>query len=226
MESNTWHKVAVIVAGGKGERMGGGLPKQFMEIKGVPILMHTINIFHKYDPTIEIRLVLPKEQVEMWQSLCKKFGFSTKHTIFNGGSTRFHSVKNGLKGVKMNSLVAIHDGVRPLVSIQTLNRCYNEAINFPAVVPVISVNETIRILDGDESKTVPRSKYRLVQTPQVFQSGVLLTAYEQEFSEKFTDDASVVESARQKIQLVEGNRENIKITHPVDLILAEALLSQ
>ena len=217
-------KVVIIVAGGKGERMKAVVPKQFLEIKGRPILMYTIEVFHDFDPEIQIVLVLPADQIDVWKSLCKKHAFTLTHTIECGGSTRFHSVKNGLTAVSIPSLVAVHDGVRPLVSVETINACFDAASEYGTAVPVIDAIDSIRKITENGSVSVNRSEYKFVQTPQVFDGKLLIKAYRQEFSENFTDDASVVEAMGAKMHLVTGNRENIKITTEMDLILANQLM--
>lgn len=211
---------AIIVAGGKGLRMGGEVPKQFLPINGKPILMHTIEAFRKALDGIEIILVLPADQHEYWQKLCQDYNFCSPELIAKGGETRFHSVKNGLAFLPddEDAVVGIHDGVRPFVSKETIQRCYAAAAGGRAVVPVVPVVETIRqILPNGKSITRPRDEYRLVQTPQTFPLVMLKKAYEQSYSETFTDDASVVEAMGEEILMVEGNRENIKITTPSDL---------
>ncbi len=216
--------VVLIVAGGNGRRMQSELPKQFIELNGLPTLMHTIKQFYLFDEQMEIRLVLPPNQFEVWKTLVSKHNFRIEHKLYAGGETRFHSVKNGLIGLSSNRIIAIHDGVRPLVSFETIRQTFKTAIEKGTAIPVIDVHETLRVIEGEYSKTVDRDKYKLVQTPQVFRSSVLLKAYEQSYKDKFTDDASVVEAAGENIFLVEGNRENIKITTPYDLIIAEALM--
>ena len=209
----------IIVAGGKGLRMGGDIPKQFLVVDGMPILMHTISRFAEWDGTMEIVVVLPESQQQYWRELCQEYGFDIRHTIATGGKERFHSVKNGLAVVPAEcGLVAVHDGVRPYVSHETIARCFDAAARYGAAVPVTPVVETIRHIEPDgRSITVPRADYRLVQTPQVFRTDLLRRAYEQEFTTTFTDDASVVEAMGIEVTLVEGNRENIKITTPADL---------
>lgn len=211
---------AIIVAGGKGLRMGGDIPKQFLPINGKPILMHTIEAFRKAIEGIRIVLVLPAAQQEYWHELCKKYQFKSPELIANGGETRFHSVRNGLALLPddADAVVGIHDGVRPFVSTDTIQRCYKAAAEGEAVVPVVPVVETVRqILPDGTSVTRPRDEYRLVQTPQTFPLALLKEAYHRPYSEAFTDDASVVEAMGKKITMVEGNRENIKITTPSDL---------
>ena len=245
------NKYVIIVAGGKGLRMGGELPKQFIPIEGLPVLMRTVNTFHACDSTIDIILVLPRDHQSYWQELCREYQFAVPHRIADGGATRFHSVQNGLALVDSpEALVAVHDGVRPFVSHEVISRCYLDAERYGAVVPVIPVVETVRQLapstppEGElsvgaeqsfpprkglgeaSSFTVPRDAYRLVQTPQTFRASLLRRAYEQPFQDAFTDDASVVEALGTAVHLVEGNRENIKLTTPFDLIVARALLAE
>lgn len=227
---------AIIVAGGKGLRMGGDLPKQFLPIGGRPVLMHTLDVFERAIPGIQLILVLPHDQQDFWRDLCRQYAFTLPLTIVDGGETRFHSVKNGLRSlilapVREGGVVAVHDGVRPFVSVDVIRRCFSAARDYAAVVPVIPVVETVRQLTSHPSPLIPqpsttldRSRLRLVQTPQVFTLDLLLRAYEQPYCEAFTDDASVVEAMDYPITLVEGNRENIKITTPFDLTIAEALL--
>jgi 2-C-methyl-D-erythritol 4-phosphate cytidylyltransferase len=217
-------KTALIVAGGAGIRMGTDQPKQFLEIAGKPVLMHTLEIFRQFDPALSIILVLPEAYQEYWNLLCVKSGFMIPHQIVNGGSTRFQSVKNGLETIIHEGIVFIHDGVRPLVSQQTIHRCYDGAIKKGNAVPVVSVNESVRWNEDNHNHPVDRSKLVLIQTPQTFLSSKIQQAYRQEFQPGFTDDASVLESMGEAIHLVEGNRENIKITWPEDLLLAEFIL--
>ena len=218
-------KYVLIVAGGKGLRMGTELPKQFLPIGGRPVLMRTVEAFYSYDPDMCIVLVLPESQQDYWQHLCVEHGFKVPHVVANGGETRFHSVKNGLAFVQEAGVVGVHDGVRPFVSRDVIARCYDLALTEKAVVPVVKVVETVRQLMPDgTSRTMDRERYRLVQTPQVFDAALLKQAYGQPYTPSFTDDASVVEAYGASICLTEGNRENIKITTPFDLKVAEALL--
>ena len=216
-------KYIIIVAGGKGLRMGGDIPKQFLPVCGKPVLMRTLEAFHAYDASMCLILVLPVSQQAYWKQLCEEYQFELVHEIANGGETRFHSVKNGLALVEEDGLVGVHDGVRPFVSQEVITRCYEEAASLKAVIPVIGVVETVRHLTEEGSETVPRDQYKLVQTPQVFDVTLLHRAYQQEYTDLFTDDASVVEALGEKVYLVEGNRENIKLTTPFDLKLAELL---
>ncbi len=217
-------KSVIIVAGGSGSRMKSEIPKQFLVLKDIPILMHTIECFQRFDNDMQIVVVLPKEQFAYWFQLCKDYKFEINHDVAAGGSTRFHSVKNGLSHVKHNGLVGVHDGVRPLVSEQTLRNTYTLAAENKCVVPVIDVFESVRFCEADKNNSVDRNKYKLVQTPQVFPVEILRKGYEQEYKAMFTDDASVCELAGFEIFLTKGNRENIKVTTPIDLIMAEAFL--
>ena len=210
-------KYIIIVAGGKGLRMGGDIPKQFLPVCGKPVLMRTLEAFHAYDASMRLILVLPVSQQAYWKQLCEEYQFDLVHEIANGGETRFHSVKNGLALVKEDGLVGVHDGVRPFVSQEVISRCYEEAVSLKAVIPVIGVVETVRHLTEEGSETVPRDQYKLVQTPQVFDVALLRRAYQQEYPDLFTDDASVVEALGEKVYLVEGNRENINLTTHNDL---------
>ena len=217
-------KALLITAGGKGIRMQSELPKQFMIINRKPILIHVITPFLQYAPDIEIVLVLPGNQIDLWKSLCKKHNFFHNHRLVSGGPTRFHSVKNGLKHISDNCIVAIHDGVRPLVSLNTIAKVFNYAEKFGNAVPVLDINESVRITEGAISKKQDRNKIKIVQTPQCFVSQKIKEAYNQNYRDDFTDDATVLESIGERIFLVEGNPENIKITQKQDMILAEALL--
>jgi len=216
----------IIVAGGKGLRMGSDIPKQFLPIGGKPVLMRTLERFREYDENLQIILVLPEAQQDYWHQLCKEYHFGVEYTLANGGQTRFHSVQNGLAKVPDDTIgvVGVHDGVRPFPSIEVIRNCYETARTAKAVIPVIPVVETVRHLEGENSKTVPRNDYRLVQTPQTFDIQLLKAANRQPYNDGFTDDASVVESYGHQITLVEGNRENIKITTPYDLKIAEVLV--
>lgn len=221
-------KAVVIVAGGKGLRMGGDIPKQFLPVGGKPVLMRTIERFLEYDETMQVVLVLPRDHQEYWHKLTGQYHFTKPYTLADGGETRFHSVKNGLEKVAASALlIGVHDGVRPFVSVETISACFCEAEKSGAVVPVTEVVETVRQLVGQQgSKTVSRSEYRLVQTPQVFDARLLRNAYSQPYTDFFTDDASVVETFGHEVTLVAGNRENIKITTPFDLVIAEALTKE
>lgn len=218
-------KFALIVAGGSGVRMKGSVPKQFLEINSRPVLMHTFDAFLKYDNQIEFILVLPKTLIDYWKSLCVNYKFLINYKLATGGETRFHSVKNGLDLIEEKGIVFIHDGVRPLVSTKTIQDCYKIAVEKGNALPVIPINESVRYSDAEENKTVDRKKYFLVQTPQTFKTELIKKAYQQDYSDLFTDDASVLESFGHKINLVDGNRENIKITYPEDLVVAKSFLT-
>lgn len=212
----------IIVAGGKGLRMGSDIPKQFLPIGGKPVLMRTIERFRHFSEVLQIILVLPKAQQAYWHGLCEQYQFDVPYLLADGGETRFHSVQHGLALIPDDAqgVVGVHDGVRPFPAIDVIRRCYDTARTAKAVIPVTPVVETLRhITEG----TKPRGDYRLVQTPQTFDIQLLKAANRQPFSEAFTDDASVVESYGHAITMVEGNRENIKITTPFDLAIAETL---
>lgn len=212
----------IIVAGGKGLRMGSDIPKQFLPIGGKPVLMRTIERFHHFSEALQIILVLPKAQQAYWHGLCEQYQFDVPYLLADGGETRFHSVQHGLALIPDDAqgVVGVHDGVRPFPAIDVIRRCYDTARTAKAVIPVTPVVETLRhITEG----TKPRGDYRLVQTPQTFDIQLLKAANRQPFSEAFTDDASVVESYGHAITMVEGNHENIKITTPFDLAIAETL---
>ena len=213
-------KVALIVAGGKGIRMNSDIPKQFLLLKGTPVLMYTLEKFSALD---EIILVLPKKQIEYWENLCKEYSFSIPHTSIEGGETRFHSVKNGLDRVDNNSLVAIHDGVRPLISTKLIDNLINETKNGIGVIPVVPVKNSIRKVDAEISTHVDRTNLYNVQTPQCFLSDDIKNAYTQKYSEKFTDDASVFESNGGNIRTIIGEEKNLKITTKEDLKIASIL---
>lgn len=217
----------IVVAGGKGLRMGGSVPKQFLPVKGMPVLMRTLQTFFAFDKNMEFIVVLPEEQKSYWKHLCLEYDFHIPHQVVPGGDTRFHSVKNGLALIPgTEGVVGVHDGVRPFVSPDVIAECYSRAADEEAVVPVVDVVETVRrILPDGGSETVPRSGYKLVQTPQVFTVELLKRAYAQEYVPEFTDDASVVETLGHAVTLVKGNRENIKLTTPFDLKVAEVLIA-
>lgn len=213
----------IIVAGGKGLRMGKEIPKQFLLLKNKPILMHTIERFVSWDKNCEVVLVLPQSQHDYWSSLCDTHNFNHNIKLTTGGETRFHSVKNGL-AIATGDLIGIHDGVRPLVSHNTITACYQMAQEKGNAIPCIPVNDSLRKIEGEENRMVDRSQYQRIQTPQVFQSSIIKGAFKQDFSNAFTDDSSVIEKNGETVCLVEGNEENIKITRPVDLAIAEVLL--
>jgi len=217
-------KYVVLVAGGKGKRMGNEQPKQFLEIGGLPLLMHTFRSFSFLTDAVEFILVLHADYFDQWKELCKIHDFNIPHQIAEAGPKRFHSVKSGLKLVPRNCLVAIHDGVRPFVSGQVIEACFTMAERKGNAVPVLAVGESVRELSGTLNKSTDRNKLRLVQTPQVFHASEIQQAYQQPYNESFTDDATVLERIGKQIFLVEGNSENIKITEPNDLIFAKAMI--
>lgn len=215
---------AVIVAGGKGYRVGGELPKQFLLISGKPMLMHTINAFYLSNKETRIIVVLPKEFISLWQQLCSDHNFVINHRIVVGGETRFHSVKNGLNEVPPDDFVAIHDGARPFVSPELIQKCFNESYkNQCGVIPVIDEINSVRRLTDNGSEIIDRSQLKLVQTPQVFPAHLLKNAYELDYDSSYTDDASVAEKYRVNIKLIPGEYTNIKITTSLDIILAEQI---
>ena len=214
----------IIVAGGKGLRMGTAIPKQFLEINGKAIILHTLEKFRKALPSAELFLVLPEAEIQRWNEISKGTEFE-KINIALGGTTRFDSVKSGLTLLKGKGVVAIHDAVRPLVSVETISAVFAEAEKSNAAIPVVELKDSLRVLDGSNSNSVERGNFRIVQTPQCFNFELLAKAYLQSFQQKFTDDASVVEELGQRIVLVSGNNENIKITTSEDLKIAEVLMS-
>jgi len=204
--------------------MQSEVPKQFLEISGIPVLMHTIRVFRETSPEIELILVIPKQHRQTWDDLCTNHSFGIPLSIAYGGITRFHSVKNGLALVKPGSLIAIHDGVRPLVSPKVILNSFTIAEKYGTAIPAMPVTDSIRQKVKNTSKVLDRKEVRLIQTPQTFTYDILEKAYKQEFNDSFTDDSSVVEAAGYKIHLFEGNIENIKITRNIDLKIAEALI--
>ncbi len=217
---------AVIVAGGKGLRMGGEKPKQFQDLKGRPVLMHTLERFREALPEGKLILVLPESWMTMWRDLCRRHAFSVDHELVKGGDTRFHSVKNGLDAIRgEEGVVAVHDGVRPFVAVDVIRECVKQALTGACVVPVIAPVESVRLKQGDTDRTqsIDRNLCLLVQTPQVFPLNRLRQAYSQPYQSLFTDDASVVEADGGQVEVVEGNRENIKLTTPFDWAVAQLL---
>ena len=214
-------KIALIVAGGKGERINADIPKQFLLLNDLPILMHTLNAFTDFDKRI---LVLPQSQIENWKTLCGEYNFALKHMLVAGGINRFGSVKNGLRKVDEGSIVAIHDGVRPLISKNLTNKLIATTKKGIGVVPVVQVKDSLRKVDGNNSKAVSRSSLYKVQTPQCFFASTIKDAYKQNFSLFFTDDASVLESNGGKIITILGEGKNIKITTKEDLRIAEVFM--
>ncbi len=217
-------RYVLIVAGGSGKRMGSETPKQFLLLAGKPILMHTVEKFYGFDSSMKIIIVLPQGQSGYWNELKEKYTFTIPHTLAVGGTNRFLSVRNGLGLVSDGSVVAIHDGVRPFVTFDTIKRCFATAIRLGNAIPVISPADSLRMVTGTGSVPVNREHIKQVQTPQVFLSNLIKKAYCQEYSESFTDDATVLERTGETVNLLEGNRENIKITTPEDLLICETLL--
>lgn len=218
-------KYILIVAGGRGSRIGGQ-PKQFVELLGKPLLMHTFDVFTVFPSLKKFIVVLSETDLEYWKLLCVEHDFRVPHQVISGGPNRFFSVKRGLSLVPDDTFVAIHDGVRPLVSEDVIRHCFDVARRKGNAVPAIRIHESVRETDAALNTPLDREKLRLVQTPQVFYSALIKKAYQQHYREDFTDDASVLESTGQMIHLVEGNEENIKITNPSDLSVAEALLKR
>jgi 2-C-methyl-D-erythritol 4-phosphate cytidylyltransferase len=221
----TQPEYALIVAGGKGTRIKSKLPKQFLELNGLPILMHTLEAFYRYSEKIKIILVLPEDDFAIWNELCKKHSFNKPIILQKGGETRFQSVKNGLDKIQGSGLVAIHDGVRPLVSEDIIGASFRLAAVHQTAVAAVRLKESIRMTDQDNTKAVDRSRFRLIQTPQTFEVNLIKQAYQQKEDASMTDDASVAEKAGHVISLFEGSYENIKITTQEDLIVAEALMN-
>jgi 2-C-methyl-D-erythritol 4-phosphate cytidylyltransferase len=218
-------KYAIIVAGGTGKRMGDNLPKQFLKLGGTPILIHTLQAFYTADPEIELIVTLPQEEIQFWDELNIWHQNYIEHKVVAGGETRFHSVKNALEHLKEGALVAVHDGVRPFVSANIINQSFEQARNEKAVVTAVLMKDSVRQVDENgKSKNLDRSSLRMIQTPQTFDVDLLKSAYNTPFNPFFTDDASVVEAYGHSITLLDGEYQNIKITTPDDLIIAEALL--
>ncbi|MEC8273408.1 MAG: 2-C-methyl-D-erythritol 4-phosphate cytidylyltransferase [Bacteroidota bacterium] len=215
----------IIVAGGSGSRMSCTIPKQFLDLNSKPILMHTIEKMHQSLANSEIIIALPKSEFDTWKKLCQKHQFKLNHQVVEGGDTRFESVSNALKKINEQSVIAVHDGVRPLVKNSVVNECMQTAQEKGTAIPVIAIEESLRQKTDSGSVVVNRDEYLIVQTPQCFSSKVLLKAYQQDYSPRFTDDASVVESMGIEIQLVKGNKENIKITTPEDLKKAQVYIN-
>ena len=224
---NTAKQAVIFVAGGTGTRMGSPLPKQFLTLNNTPILIHTLRNFFAFNRNFEMIVVMHHDYISFWKDLCFQFENVPEHTVVAGGDERFHSVKNGVEAVSSDvQHIAIHDAVRPLVSHETLARCFNALNEHNAVVPAIPINDSIRQVHGLLNKSVDRSLYKRIQTPQCFESKMLKEAYSRPFSPLFTDDASVVEANGHSVFLVEGNLENIKITSPIDLIVGESLTAK
>ncbi len=216
-------RYVIIVAGGTGVRMQSGIPKQFIPVADKPVLMHTMLAFKAAFEDIHIILVLPEKYIKLWKDLCVEFSCTISHTITSGGPTRFHSVRQGLKLVKGDGIIGIHDGVRPFASQQTIRTAYQTAEERGTAVPVIELNDAIRMVTVDNAAPVDRNIYRIVQTPQCFRADIIRNAYKTNYKPEFTDDAVVVEASGITVELTQGNYENIKITRSVDLAFAEVL---
>lgn len=216
---------AVIVAGGQGLRMGTAVPKQFLNLKEKPVLFHTIRAFKTAFPEVRLILVLPEAQLSYAQMVLQSFPERIDLTIVSGGATRFHSVQNGLKSIPEDAVVFVHDGVRPLVSPDLIRKCFEQALEKGSAIPAVPVTDSMRMIAGTDFRPVDRNSLRIIQTPQTFKASLLLPAMQQEYQESFTDEASVVEASGEKIYLIEGEKNNLKITTPEDLLLAEAILS-
>ena len=214
----------IILAGGVGKRMDLDIPKQFIPIAGMPVIMHTIKKFRDYDPKIEIIVALPNAHISLWKDLCNEFNFGIEHQIVRGGKERFYSVKNALERIPNNAIVLIHDGVRPLVSDKTIDRVRQRAIEKGNAIPYLPSPESIRKVSSNGSKAVNRSEFVRIQTPQGFIAKDIKKAYYQDYSEEFTDDASVFEAMGNTIEMVIGNNRNIKITQAIDLVIVESLM--
>lgn len=214
----------IIVAGGSGKRLGGPVPKQFQVVKGRPLLMWTIEAFHRFDPAMPIIVVLPREHFDIWKALCLGHRFFIKHEVVAGGEQRWHSVKAGLDKVEHDGLVAVHDGVRPLVSTELIGRCFVAADEQAAAIPVLPVVPSIRETTAEGSRALDRSRLLAVQTPQCFHADLLRKAFEQPYDSSFTDEATLVERMGVKVALEEGEEKNIKVTTAMDLRVVEALL--
>lgn len=218
-------RAVIIVAGGTGTRMNLNTAKQFLPLAEKPVLLHTFEAFRLYDPALQFILVLYKSLHGEWSKIQRDYGFDLKHTVVEGGKERFHSVKNGIAALAKDvELVAIHDAVRPFVSADTIERCFESAAKSGAAIPAVPVIDTIRRIDEDSSHTIPRNELVAIQTPQCFRTNILKKAYETDYESIFTDDASVVEHMGHSVDIVEGNRRNIKITTREDLLIAASFL--
>lgn len=216
-----------MVAGGTGDRMGASMPKQFLELAGKPVIMRTLQRFFDWNPELSVILVLHPAYIDYWHELCEHCDFKCDVSVVPGGKTRFHSVQAGVNKVGDDaSIIGVHDAVRPLVSVPTIELCYRKARSHGAAIPVIEIVDSLRVVSENDSHIVDRNRYRAVQTPQCFEAGMLRRAYAQDFRESFTDSASVVEASGEKVHLVEGNRDNIKLTTPTDMVIAEAIWGQ
>ncbi len=218
-------RTVIIVAGGKGERMQRSVPKQFLTLHRQPVLMHTLRCFYNFNPAMKIIVVIPEAQVERWAQLCLDQHFEVPHSIVAGGSSRFDSVKNGLALVEDEAIVFVHDGVRCLVSKELIHRCYEQAVETGTAIPSITSSDSIRIITEEGNEAFDRTNVKLIQTPQTFHSKIILPAFQIDYKDKFTDEATVAEAYGIKVSLVEGEESNIKITKPIDLLIAERVLA-
>lgn len=224
-EQNNTAIYVVIVAGGQGTRMGMALPKQFLPLSGKPILYYTISAFLRALPMAQIVLVLPEQDISKLQMVLEHFSDRIDLTVVAGGATRFESVQNGLKGLPSDSIILVHDGVRPFISDTLIQRCIHSVQQYGTAIPALQVVDSIRFFgEDDHFSPIDRTKLRIIQTPQAFKGSILLPAFEQEYKIEFTDEATVVESMQHRIHLVEGDRNNIKITTPEDMVLAESII--
>lgn len=219
-------KYAVVVAGGKGLRMGNAVPKQFLPLAGKPVLYHTLKAFIDAYSNIHLILVLPEEHLSYAQIVLKEFEERIDVNLVIGGATRYHSVQNGLKHVPEGSIVFVHDGVRPLVSSGLIRRCYEDAVEYGSAIPAVAVSDSLRMLEGQQSKPIDRNKVRSIQTPQTFKASVLQAAFQQEYRDEFTDEATVLEAHGGTVRLIEGEKTNMKLTTPEDMLMAEMILKQ
>lgn len=218
-------RTMIVVAGGSGSRMGSEIPKQFLLLGGLPLLMHTLANLHGMDSSMRIILALPSEHIPLWEGLCTQHGFTVPHVTVAGGHTRFRSVENALRAAMDSDLIGVHDGVRPFVSREVVENCFSEAGSNGAAVPVVPIVQSLRMVDGELNEAADRNAFRAVQTPQCFRAGILKEAFAYAPHDQFTDDAAVVEANGHRIALVKGNVENIKVTSPLDMRLAELILA-
>lgn len=219
-------KFAVIVAGGSGQRMGSNIPKQFLLLNGKPILYYTLSAFLESYTDLSLILVLPDTHIAKGEEMIQSMPDKNRIKIVAGGATRFHSVKNGLQHISQPSIVFVHDGVRCLISKELIRKCYDYAVVHKSAIPAVAATDSIRIADGDNNKMIDRDKVRIVQTPQTFASEMITNAFQQQYQPSFTDEASVVEANGSPVHLIEGDYNNIKITHPIDLLIAENLMRE
>ncbi len=219
-------KYAILVAGGEGLRMGTDTPKQFLLLAGKPVLYHSVQAFLQAQPDVQIILVLPKAHLHIGAQMIEEINDGGRVLITAGGQTRFESVQNGLQWVREESIVFVHDGVRCMVSANLINRCYQQAVEKGSAIPAVKATDTIRMVEHGHHRIVDRNAVYIIQTPQTFQSALLLAAFNQPYHESFTDEASVVEAMGQKVYLIDGAYDNIKITRPIDLLVAEKLLQE